>query len=39
MERRIYTIGRTETTSPLPTRFSSEPAMLVVESQPVAVDL
>jgi hypothetical protein len=39
MERRIYTIGRTETTSPLPTRFSSEPATLVVESQPVAVDL
>ena len=39
MERRIYTIGRTETTSPLPTKFSSEPATLVIESPPVAVDL
>jgi hypothetical protein len=38
IERRIYTVGRTETTSPLPTRFSSEPATLVVEGTP-ALDL
>jgi hypothetical protein len=31
IELRIATIGRTETTSPLPTRFACEPATLVIE--------
>ena len=30
----IYTTGRTETRSPLPTTFSSEPAVLVIEAPP-----
>jgi hypothetical protein len=34
LRRTIYAIGRTETTSPLPTQFASEPAVLVIGDAP-----